>query len=70
MRYKIRYLDLPGNYREIEDIELPDGAIPLNIEVRARLGETDLPYHIWINDPYKNYKLYSRIYYITPNEDG
>lgn len=68
MKYKIGFLDIPGNYREQEDIELPDGVIPLSAEVRARLGDTDLPYHIWINDPYKGYKFYTRIYYLTAKE--
>lgn len=68
MKYKIGFLDLPGNYREQEDIELPDGVIPLSTEVRARLGDTDLPFHIWINDPHKGYKFYTRIYYLIKKE--
>lgn len=68
MKYKIRFLDSPGKYFQQEDIELPDGAIPLSTEVRARLDEADLPFYIWINDPYKGYKFYTRIYYLIPKK--
>jgi hypothetical protein len=62
-KYKINIIDVPGNYREMGSIELPDGAIPLSAEVRARLDDADLPFHIWIKDPHCGYKFYTRIYY-------
>lgn len=69
MIYKISFLDLPGNCLQQEYVELPDGIIPLSTEVRARLDDADLPFHIWINDPYKKYKFYTRIYYLIHKEE-
>lgn len=68
MKYKIKFIDIPGNCLKQESIDLPDEAIPLNIEVRLLLdNKIDLPFHIWINksiDDIRNCDLYTRIYYL------